>query len=473
MTPGIPLAEARALLQRPVSARSRQVIPPVWKQADRAADRLALQELARDCQSYTPLVGLEDSEAPESLLLDIAGCEHLHGHEQGLLSAITTELTGRGFEIRTALADTIGAAWAVAHAGATGVIVPADCSESALSPLPVRTLRIGAGAVESLQRLDIRTIGQLLRLPRASLPSRFGPDLIRRIDQAIGLLDESFTPERFTSPPSATWTGEYPLQNPDDVTFIFRQLLSQLLPPLVQQRAGILDLRCEFQAGRELLSLPIRLARPTTDEKHLVQLFELGCERQPWPEGVLRMRLEIWQASWLGVRQTTLFDTDGTRGDREVALWIERMTCRLGERAVLRAVCVPDPLPELSVRLVPWIDSGVDHAESREEEPPDKEESSWNRSFRPPDSSRPWRLFPQPEPTRVSCGGEGTPRQVVWRGRNWIVARAWGPERIETGWWRDRDVRRDYYRIETDQGHHLWVFRDRESGQWFLHGVFE
>ena len=51
------------------------------------------------------------------------------------------------------------------------------------------------------------------------------------------------------------------------------------------------------------------------------------------------------------------------------------------------------------------------------------------------------------------------------------VTRYWGPERIETGWWRGRSVRRDYYRVETDRGHWFWIFRQLDDGQWFLHGL--
>jgi len=52
------------------------------------------------------------------------------------------------------------------------------------------------------------------------------------------------------------------------------------------------------------------------------------------------------------------------------------------------------------------------------------------------------------------------------------VIRSWGPERIETGWWRGLSVCRDYWRVETETSQHFWVYRDLRSGQWFLHGEF-
>jgi protein ImuB len=53
------------------------------------------------------------------------------------------------------------------------------------------------------------------------------------------------------------------------------------------------------------------------------------------------------------------------------------------------------------------------------------------------------------------------------------IEKSWGPERIQTGWWRGRYVQRDYYRVETAEGKQFWIFRDLRSGNWFLHGAFD
>jgi protein ImuB len=47
-----------------------------------------------------------------------------------------------------------------------------------------------------------------------------------------------------------------------------------------------------------------------------------------------------------------------------------------------------------------------------------------------------------------------------------------GPERIESGWWDEHDVGRDYYTAKNGQGQKLWVFRDHRTRGWFLHGLF-
>jgi protein ImuB len=87
---------------------------------------------------------------------------------------------------------------------------------------------------------------------------------------------------------------------------------------------------------------------------------------------------------------------------------------------------------------------------------------------------RPVRLWPRPEPVQVlSVIPDGPPARIDWAGASYRVVRAWGPERIETGWWREDEVRRDYYTAATDHGSRFWVFRRRDDGRWFLHGLFD
>ena len=71
-----------------------------------------------------------------------------------------------------------------------------------------------------------------------------------------------------------------------------------------------------------------------------------------------------------------------------------------------------------------------------------------------PDAARPCWLLP--EPLRIDA-----PPEVLR-----------GPERIESGWWDQDDVRRDYYLARTAEGTRLWVFRDRHAGQWYLQGLW-
>ena len=66
----------------------------------------------------------------------------------------------------------------------------------------------------------------------------------------------------------------------------------------------------------------------------------------------------------------------------------------------------------------------------------------------------------------------GPPLRFEWKRQSHVVAHYWGPERIETGWWREQGVRRDYYLVETTAGKRFWLFRTMGDEVWFLHGMF-
>jgi protein ImuB len=175
----MPLADARAM--HPGLA----VVP-----ADEAADRQTLESIADWCDRYTPLVGLD---LPDGLMLDITGCAHLFGGETALGRDLLARLAAQGFHARAGVADTAGCAWAVAHYG-EAALVPPQRMRAALMPLPAAALRLAPETVAALAEVGLKTVGDLLDLPRAPLAAQFGEVLVRRIDQALGREDEPITP---------------------------------------------------------------------------------------------------------------------------------------------------------------------------------------------------------------------------------------------------------------------------------------
>jgi protein ImuB len=140
---------------------------------------------------------------------------------------------------------------------------------------------------------------------------------------------------------------------------------------------------------------------------------------------------------------------------------IDRLNSRLNQNAVLRAEIFADPQPEHAVRLVPWNDPKPANT--------DKFTFPLEQS-----RTRPFRLLNIPQPIDVvSVVPDGPPFRLEWLDQDCRVLRSWGPERIATGWWRAKDIERDYYRAECDDGSHVWIFRDQKNGGWFLHGYFD
>ncbi len=74
---------------------------------------------------------------------------------------------------------------------------------------------------------------------------------------------------------------------------------------------------------------------------------------------------------------------------------------------------------------------------------------------------------------------DGPPQQFRWRHVVHAVISAEGPERIAPEWWLadETERERDYYKLESTDGHRFWVFREGRYGSaapptWHMHGVF-
>jgi protein ImuB len=181
------------------------------------------------------------------------------------------------------------------------------------------------------------------------------------------------------------------------------------------------------------------------------------------------VRVSVLSAARLPVRQQELF-ADERRDRRQLALLADRLSNRLQREAVSRAVLVSDAQPEYAYRYEPLTGNGVHHFSKKKATRRASPRLAGHALQRP--WPRPLRLQ-SAEPLEALAAPKGMLAQFDYRGRRRRVLRRWGPERIQTGWWRGRPIGRDYYRVETESGDRFWVFRRLRDGQWFLHGVFD
>ncbi|MES2790919.1 MAG: DNA polymerase Y family protein [Planctomycetota bacterium] len=477
--PGMPLAEARSLSGHPLVG-SKSPATLVTERSDPVEDQEVLQSLAVACQTYSPLVGLEETSVPEALFLDITGCAPHFGGEEALAGQLRDEFVASAYHTRIGVADTVGAAWAVALFKTTAAesitVIPANQHVACLRALPIAGLRLSLFIRETLQKLDLNTIGQIERLPRTTLPARFGKELQQRLDQAWGVVYEFPPPVRLPEPIFAVWNLEDAVTDRGTLELIASDLLTRVLAELPSRRMGVRELQWRFSGRRDAFELTLRLVQATAESRHLESLLRLQWERQDaefqksrvtprcLTEGVTCVRLEIVDAAPLRIQQQTLFDLEpGAKEARAFQQLVERMSSRLGAAAVLQSRTVPDPQPERACEFRTWGES----LEGSESSPPSLWEDWLARS-------RPSRLLASPEPLQVIAAvPDGPPHRLWWKDRQLQITRVWGPERIETGWWRDHDIQRDYYRVETEHGQQLWIFRCLISGQWFWQGAFE
>ncbi|MEQ8785464.1 MAG: hypothetical protein RIC55_04165 [Pirellulaceae bacterium] len=480
--PRMPLAEASAMLGAKHDGDKTQQLLPY----DAAADREALAHLAEHCERFSPLVGLEQRDEPECLLLDVTRLGPLFGGEEALAQAVVDDFRDRGYRVRIGVAHTIGAAWAAARFSISDfrLQIP-DCQPSSLSAaslassnlqseicnlksLPIAALRLSDATLTLLERLGIERIEQLLELPRASLSSRFPPGdsgrclLLERLDQFTGQLDELIVPHRPPPEFEAAWHLEHPTERRDALETIVRQLLERVAEALLARGRGALRLdgRIDCAGGPPLL-LQVGLYRPTADARHLLELVGMQFERLALPGAVGRVGMQVTLAAPLAQQQGELFAAAGRDAPRHLAVLVDRLSSRLGRQAVLRPRLQADAQPERACRYQALTGKLRKRARGRTAAP------------RFAAAERPLQLLSPAEAIEtVAVVPDGPPIRFHWRRRDYRVARHWGPERIETGWWRGRSVQRDYYRVETTDGQRYWLFRRLDNGRWLLHGVF-
>ena len=384
-------------------------------------EREALEAVAAWACRFTPRVSLEP---PQGLLLEVEGSLRYYGGRRQLLKKLLTGLAEIGFEARFALASTARAAlWRAAGGGGT------------LETLPVESIGLEAEALELLSSFGVKTLGELLRLPREGVALRFGEGLLQELDRACGKAPEArrffVLPARF----SARLELPVAVEVAENVLFVARRLLAALEGFLAARHAGV---RC-FSLNllhRDLAATEIKvgLAAAGRGAGHFARLLRERLSRMTLAAPVEAVRLEAAELELVpGANGDLLGDAQG--GGEEWLRLVERLQARLGDQAVHGLGLHPDHRPERA-----WL-----CVSPGEKNPVQEEIQTGPRPL--------WLL----EPPRRLAEGEFE-----------LLA---GPERIESGWWDGAEARRDYFIAQTGECSLAWIYREHR-GEWFLHGFF-
>lgn len=468
LAPGLPLADAQARYT------ALQVA-----QAEPEADRALLAAVADWCDRYTPLVGLD--AAGDGLLLDITGCAHLFGGERTMARDMMLRLARQGLHARIGIAGTVGCASAVARFTKGGIVAAGD-EAATLAPLPPLALRIAPEIARLLAQTGLRRIADLATRPRAPLAARYGQELLRRLDQALGVEDESITPRLPVPPYVAERRFPDPIGREDDVLGTVAQLAGELCVMMERRGEGARHIQTVlFRADGKVYRIDAGAGQPLRDPERIRRLFlerfaVVGDACDPG-FGYDMIRLSALVADRMDPVQRGLGASDP---QTELTHLIDRLGARFGRRRITRPMTQDTHIPEAAVALVP--------AHQAQSSP------SWNDEQDSLTPVRPARMFAAPE----LIGGvinevpDGAPVRFTWRDACYHVAIAEGPERIAPEWWRgESNVHpRDYFRIEAEGGFRAWIFRqdtlrkiiqieddgsEREvvepETRWFLHGL--
>ncbi|WP_155480571.1 Y-family DNA polymerase [Rhodoplanes serenus] len=462
LAPGLTLADARARLPDLVA---RPAAP--------AADAAVLLRLAALCDRFTPLVAVDP---PDGLVLDVTGCAHLFGGEDGLRDDARGLLARHGFMVRATLAGTPDTARALARFARVAIVPPGQDERHARA-LPVAALGAGPEVALALGRAGLRSLGDLADRSSTILAARFGEATTRRLARILGREDVRITPLR---PPPDCWAERRcaePLTHLDGALAALGELIDDIVARLEADGAGGRRFEASFfRTDGAVRRVAVETGRPLRDAGAIRRLFRERCDALADPLdpgfGFDLLRLAVPVAEPLDTPQLRL--DGGAEQDDAAADLIDRLGARLGPDRVLRFAARDTHRPERAAVAVPAIgaaaaaDAAAADAAIWAPEPGE-----------PP--RRPLQMFDPPQPIEVMAETpDGPPLRFRWRRVLHEVALAEGPERIAPEWWRrDADpAARDYYRIEDREGRRFWVFRRGlygdapEPPRWFLHGLF-
>jgi protein ImuB len=460
-------------------------------EAEPVEEAQLLERLCDWCSRFTPLAALDGRDG---LMLDISGVAHLFGGEAALIEDCRARLAAQGITVAVGAAGNPRAAWALARF--SGVkISPEPMSDKAFAglfhDLPLAALGLDETTAADMARAGLRRIGDIALRPRAPITARFGPVPIARLDELKGLERLSIKP-RFPPPDfCAERRFASPIATIEAIEAQLRKLADDLVVLLERQAKGARRIELAlYRVDGHVRRIRIGASRPLNEARAIVRLIaeKLASRAEDAIDagyGVDLMRLACLAAEPLAPSEAELERAHEAERAQALAELLDRLSARLGARAVTRRELVEAHLPDEAEASVPATLApfalmrgssrrlrfdGIDgvNAPAR----------SYGGEHNPP--ARPLRLFARPEPIEVMAEvPDGPPLRFRWRRVLHDVAAIEGPERIAAPWWRGAPApTRDYFRAEDTEGRRFWLYREgligRETlyAKWFMHGLF-
>jgi protein ImuB len=445
----------------------------------------ALLKLSKRALRFTPLSGIDNllweashksrlnqiSPLYNGLILDMTGTEKLYRNKKQPEDQILEALARAGIGARIGISATIGAAWAFSRYTAGRItIVSGKNIQSALEPLPVSALRIRPETESYLCELGIYKLEDLFRLSKKSLLKRFGYEILKRMDQALGYIEENLNATHLNPAFSAKADFETPLIRYRDIKSVILDLLKEVFNQLndLKKKSGsftiiLQGLNSDFSTLT--VKKEIALNTATNSFPHISSVVQPILESLQSNRGIVSIHIEGEQIENVGYSQKDFIAgselIDVRRLSQEL---LNTLVVRLGKERIRKIKFYQSHIPEKSFSY-----SAINKAEKNPEAA---------FSFNPHSvKTRPFYILTQPElVTVIALLPDRPPAWIKWRSESFRIVRGLGPERISAEWWLQtagtETGERDYFKILDQNGRWLWIFRDKLSGQWFLHGVW-
>ena len=403
---------------------------------------------------YTPYVALN---SPDGLFLDLTGCTVWKSEEQHV-EEIKAHFYGK-YHVKIGIADTLGAAWAIAHYAKEQIAKPNEQLKHLLN-LPPKALQLEESTLQRLEKLGFYSIDSFIHIAPSTLRRRFGDEINLRIGQALGRKPEAFEPITEPNPYEERLHCLEPIQTAKGIEIAIANLLETLCSRLQKEDVGVRNATLSaFRLDGKLQQITIGTNQPSIHIKHLFKLFELKIKQIEPDLGIELFIMKVTKIEELPKQQETFWQTDTPTDLGEIAELLDRISIKAGKNAIRRYLPQEHHWPENSIKAVTNL----------KEQP----ETEW-----PMHKPRPTVLLNQPEPIQVSAPiPDYPPMTFTYKNEVHRIKKADGPERIEQEWWLNEGKHRDYYQVEDEKGQRYWLFRlghynSKTTAQWFIHGFF-
>lgn len=405
---------------------------------------------------YSPFVALDSTDG---LVLDISGCAHLWGGEEAYLLEIMNRLKTLGYDVKAAIADTIGAAWAVARYGKESFIIESGKQAEALLPLPPTALRLEEGVLQRMRKLGLYQIHSFIQMPRSVLRRRFGDDLLLKLAQALGMEQETMMALQIAVPYQERLPCLEPIRTAVGIEIAIERLLAALCKRMQNEGKGLRTavLTC-YRIDGKVIVAEIGTSSPSCHLMHLLKLFALKIPSIAPALGIELFVMEATKTEDISPEQEALWVASPGLDDQVVTELLDRLAVKVGAHSINRYLPDEHFWPERSLKAAASIH--------------EKATVAWHNT-RP----RPTQLLAKPQLIDVSAPiPDYPPMLFIYQGKRHHITKADGPERIEREWWLEPGEHRDYYYVEDEDGQRYWLFRSghysEKASQWFIHGFF-
>lgn len=434
-------------------ADARAVCPDLLTEScDLVREDLLLRALWRWADQFSPRVALDK---PDGLLLDIAGCAHLFGGERAMGHHIRTSLLDLKIISRIGIADTKGAARALARFGnALLETAKEGATRNALQHLPITALGLSAQINHDLARTGLRTIGELYAIKSSELARRFGVEIVQALHAAIGRAPDPVSPKAADPVYAARMTLPEPIGLSDDIEEVIARLARRVCEHLQRDNKGArqfeLVIRCVDTGDHPMT---IGFARPCFEPAPILRQFVHPVGKLKITYGADWFRLVAKSIEPIRLRQSKIGE-EAKQNDQRSHL-IDTLGNRLGFD---------------HVRVFKAQDSHLPEREFAQVEVANADDTNWKAAPR----KRPIRLYRPPQYVQIEKTGR-PPQQFQWQRKSYETKTAHGPERLTPAWHDANDLRtRDYWRVETVQGPRLWLltYPATQPPVWYVAGRF-